>query len=106
MKPRTTIVVATLVLFAAGTAGAATSDPGVNARQARQHQRIEQGVTSGELTKKEAARLKAEQRGIRAEERAFKSDGKLTKNERKQLHRDLNRSSRDIHKQKHDAQVR
>ena len=105
MKLRILSLAAALACFA-GSAFAATADPGVNARQSNQHERIEQGIKSGELTKREAARLKTEQRAIRAEERAFKSDGKLTKNERKQLHRDLNRSSRDIYRQKHDAQVR
>ncbi|HZQ60502.1 MAG TPA: hypothetical protein VFC24_04080 [Casimicrobiaceae bacterium] len=99
------LAVALLAPFA-GAAMAGTHDPVVNERQAIQHERIEQGIASGELTKKEAARLRTEQRAIRAEERAFKSDGNLTKNERKQLERDLNRSSRDIYNQKHDAQVR
>lgn len=99
------LAVAVLATFA-GVAVAGTHDPGVNARQARQHARIEQGIASGELTGKEAARLKTEQRAIRAEERAFKSDGNLSVAERKQLQRDLNRASRDIYNQKHDAQVR
>src|SRR5438067_11197093 len=98
------LVIAALASIA-GTAMAGTADPVVNQRQVNQHERIEQGIASGELTKREATRLKVEQRAIRAEERAFKSDGKLTKAERKQLNRDLNRSSRDIYHQKHDAQV-
>lgn len=105
MKIRVLAMAAALACVT-GAAVAGTADPGVNARQANQHERIEQGIQSGELTKREAARLKTEQRGIRAEERAFKSDGKLTRNERRQLQRDLNRSSRDIYRQKHDAQVR
>jgi len=100
------IIAVAAVACVAGSAFAGTADPGIDARQAMQHERIEQGVASGALTRHEAARLRTEQRGIRAEERAFKSDGNLSMNERRQLDRDLNRASRDIHRQKHDAQVR
>ncbi len=81
-------------------------DPGVNARQGFQRDRIGQGVRSGELTKSETMELAAEQRAIRKEERAYKSDGKLTKEERKDLHQDLNAASKDIYEQKHDAEKR
>jgi|GEM_PF-1171233 len=81
-------------------------DPGVNARQGFQRDRIGQGVRSGELTKDEAKQLAGEQRAIRKEERAYKSDGKLTKDERKDLHQDLNAASKDIYEQKHDAEKR
>lgn len=95
-------------LILAGTAGAAAADgaAGVNARQHRQHHRIEHGVRSGELTRRETARLAAEQRAIRAEERRYRADGTLTPAERADLRRDLDRASRDIHRQKHDAQDR
>jgi hypothetical protein len=101
----TAVVAAGLALFT-GTTFAETADPGVNQRQANQRARIEQGVASGELTAREAARLRAEQRAIKAEERAMKADGKLTLAERHKLQRDLNASSRHIHRQKHDAQKR
>lgn len=84
----------------------AVRDPGVNARQHVQRDRIGQGVRSGELTKDEAKQLATEQRTIRQEERAYKSDGKLTKDERKDLHQDLNAASKDIYEQKHDAEKR
>ncbi len=81
-------------------------DPGVNARQGFQRERIGQGVRSGELTKSETKELAAEQRAIRKEEREYKSDGKLTREERKDLHQDLNAASKDIYEQKHDAEKR
>jgi hypothetical protein len=81
-------------------------DPGVNARQHRQAERIRQGVRSGELTKSETQQLNQERRGIRQEERADKADGKLTAAERKDLHQDLNNLSKDIHTEKHDAEKR
>lgn len=81
-------------------------DPGVNVRQHRQHERIHQGVRSGELTRHEARGLRREQRAIRKEAREYKSDGKLTRDERRDLHRDLDRASRDIYREKHDAENR
>jgi polyhydroxyalkanoate synthesis regulator phasin len=84
----------------------AVRDPGVNARQHVQRDRIGQGVRSGELTKQETKELAAEQRAIRKEEREYQSDGKLTKEERKDLHQDLNAASRNIYEQKHDAEKR
>lgn len=81
-------------------------DPGVNARQFNQHERIEQGVRSGALTKDEAKGLASEQRSIRQEERQYKSDGVLTKDERKDLQQDLNTASKDIYTEKHDAERR
>jgi len=83
-----------------------TRDPGVNARQHRQHERIEQGVRSGELTRRETGRLVEEQRDIRQLERAYKSDGQLTGAERRDLQHEQNEASRDIYRQKHDEQER
>lgn len=85
---------------------AAVRDPGVNARQHSQHDRIAQGVRSGSLTKDEAQGLRAEQREIRQEERQYKSDGTLTRDERKDLHQDLNTASQNIYNEKHDAETR
>lgn len=81
-------------------------DPGVNARQERQKNRIKQGIRSGELTKREAKRLRDEHSEIKQLEAAYKSDGKLTQDERKDLHHELNENSKKIRKQKHDGQTR
>ena len=96
-----------LVVFAAGSAAAdGTRSPGVNARQHNQHARIHQGVKSGELTRREAHKVREEQRDVRQLERAYKSDGKLTRRERADLHHEQNQASRDIYRQKHDEQDR
>jgi hypothetical protein len=87
-------------------AAAGTRDPGVNQRQHNQHDRIAQGVRSGELTRAEANALRTEQRSIRQEERRYKSDGMLTKAERTDLRQDLNAASRNIYNEKHDADTR
>ena len=83
-----------------------TRDPGVNARQHNQRERIQQGVRSGELTRRETGKLLEEQRDVRQFERAYKSDGTLTDAERRDLHHEQNQASRDIYRQKHDEQDR
>jgi CRISPR/Cas system-associated endoribonuclease Cas2 len=81
-------------------------DPHVNARQQNQRERIQQGVKSGELTRRETGKLVEEQRDVRQLERAYKSDGTLTGAERRDLNHEQNQASRDIYRQKHDDQDR
>jgi hypothetical protein len=96
-----------LLALAAVLALGGTAEAGVNGRQHRQADRIRQGVASGDLTCREAARLSRQQARIRAEEAWFRSnDGVLGPWERAKLNRDLNRTSRRIYRQKHDAQYR
>ena len=83
---------------------AQTDTPKVDARQERQQQRIDQGVASGELNQREAARLEKEQGRIAAHEEKAKADGVVTKEERRKLNREQNRASRHIAKEKHDRQ--
>ena len=79
----------------------------INAREREQQERIRQGVRSGELTRREARRLEAEQARIRVNEAfARRSGGQLTLRERRRIERELNHSSRDIYRQKHDRQDR
>ena len=79
---------------------------GVNGRQYREQHRIREGVRSGELTRREAGRLEAEQARIRVDERFARRDGYISPRERARLDRDLDRASRDIYRQKHDGQDR
>ncbi|HSV53393.1 MAG TPA: hypothetical protein VLJ57_14845 [Burkholderiaceae bacterium] len=107
MKPYT--LIATLVLGLAGHAFAQapsdpTATPRVDKRQARQQQRIDQGVASGQLTPKEAARLESRQAKIQQDEAAAKADGKVTGAERRQLKREQNQANRATYRQKHDRQ--
>jgi hypothetical protein len=92
--------------LAAHADGPRPRDPGVNARQHHQRDRIQQGVRSGELTRRETGRLVHEQRDIRQLERDYKADGTLTGAERRDLHQEQNQASRHIYAQKHDAQDR
>ena len=80
---------------------------GVNTRQREQQQRIREGLRSGELTRREARRLEAEEWRIRRNEAfARRSGGQFTPRERLRIERQLNHTSRDIYRQKHDRQSR
>ncbi|MEM6799908.1 MAG: hypothetical protein AAF696_00815 [Bacteroidota bacterium] len=84
----------------------AQATPKASKRQLKQGVRIKQGVRSGELTRKEAAGLKAQQRNIRRTKRAAKADGVVTPRERAVISRKQNRANRSIRRQKNDAQSR
>jgi hypothetical protein len=80
---------------------------GINQRQDNQRARIRQGVRSGELTRREAGRLQAQQARIRVNERyARRSGGEFTARERARIQRQQNRSSNQIYRQKNDRQDR
>ena len=98
------LLVSLIVAAAAVPVYAQTATPGIDARKERQQQRIDQGVASGELNQREAARLEREQGRIAAHEEKAKADGVVTKEERRELNREQNRASRHIAKEKHDRQ--
>jgi hypothetical protein len=110
MKIQTAVSAAVLLAassftFAQAPAGNdATATPRIDRREARQEQRIANGVASGELTGKEAARLERREGKIRSDEAAAKADGVVTPAERKHLRREENGASHAIHRQKHDGQ--
>jgi hypothetical protein len=74
--------------------------------QATARASIRQGARSGELTRAEAARLRAREAGITADKRAARVDGVVTPGERREIRGDERRTSRAIYRQKHDGQVR
>jgi len=90
---------------AADTRRAAGGDR-IDARQARQSNRIRSGVASGDLTRRETMALRSEQRGIRRMERHARADGVVTPRESRRLDRAQNRASRHINQQRHDRQQR
>ena len=71
-------------------------------RMERQQERIEHGIDSRELTRKEAKILKKQQRRIRRLAREFREDGWLSKRERRILRRKLDRASEQIRELKHN----
>lgn len=81
--------------------------PGVRKRQVRQHERIREGVKSGELTKDEARTLREKEREIQKEKQAARQDdGKIDAQERKDLQQKENEVSKDIYNEKHDIETR
>ena len=100
------IVISTFFVLLFSTIACAQSTPLADKREQNQRARIRDGVESGEVTKAEAARLKAEQRHIRRTERRAKSDGQVTPRERAKIQRKQNKASRDIRSQKNDGQSR
>lgn len=102
-----------VTVFAALLLGAVTlpafaqaNTPRIDQRQMNQERRIDQGIASGELTKREAARLDHGQDRVDNLENKAKADGTVTRRERARIHHAQNVESRRIYRQKHDAQHR
>lgn len=112
---RTLIATAALAAVSA-TAFAQATEPGMPTRgtntplidkhEASQQDRIKQGKQSGELTKHEARRLRAEQKAIDRKQQRAAADGTVTAAERQRIRKMQDRASQDIYKQKHDANER
>lgn len=80
--------------------------PGINRRERNQQRRIAHGITDGQLTAREAARLEREEAHIYRDERRAKSDGTVTFRERQHLDNELDRANRRIYRNTHDNQHR
>ncbi|MEO6355661.1 MAG: hypothetical protein ABIU77_14295 [Ferruginibacter sp.] len=96
------ISIATFVL----ALGITSANAQTHAVAHRQHQRIRQGVKSGELTKTEAVHLRKDQKEIRHEKQAAKADGVVTKDEAKDIRKDQKQESRKIFRKKHNERER
>ena len=111
MKTHHLVAAAVLALVgAAASAQTTASAPGANTpridqRQANQEQRIDKGIASGALNKREARRLEKQQAVINQAEDKAKADGTVTAQERKRLTKMQNQTSRNIARQKHDPQT-
>lgn len=96
--------------IAAATVPAATAQAGwqnINQRQEQLDRRIDQGVRTGQLTRAEAVRLRAEFRGIAdLENRYRRSAPGLTIAERRDLDRRFDALSRKIRWERQDGQNR
>jgi hypothetical protein len=74
-------------------------------RQARQQQRIANGVASGRLTPAETARLERQQARVDQAQSKAVADGKVTPGERERIDEKQDRASRKIHHKKHNART-
>jgi hypothetical protein len=103
---KTDVAAALLALSAFAASAAGTDTPRIDKRQANQEQRIDQGIASGELTKREARRMNRQQNVVNRAEDKAKADGVVTAQEKKRLTKAQNATSKRIYRQKHDAQDR
>ena len=81
------------------------STPRVDQRQENQEKRIQQGVQSGELTKKETKHLEKGQAKVQKQENKAMADGTVTGKEAAHLEKAQDKQSKHIYKQKHDNQT-
>jgi hypothetical protein len=75
----------------------------IDRREALQRGRIVEGRRSGQLTRREIARLNAGQRQVHRMERRAEADGFVTRGERRRIERIQDRESRAIRRLKHNG---
>lgn len=95
-----------LFLLALGLAMPAFARTSLYDLERRQMQRIQQGIHSGELTRKEARILRREQRDIRRMKRHFVRDGRISRHERRVLRKRYAKAGRHIYRFKHNSRTR
>lgn len=91
-------------------AGPGVVDPGhprvnqVNRREARQQQRIANGVQSGKLSPQQTANLEKREASVQKREQRDMAahNGHLTKAEQRGINRQQNRISKSVYKDKHE----
>jgi opacity protein-like surface antigen len=104
MMKKMLFAVSGMTLLMAGIAFAEAETPVIDQRQANQEQRIDRGVTSGQLNEKEADRLNKQQEQVNKMENRAKSDGVMTEKERARINEAQARASRHVAREKHDRQ--
>lgn len=119
MKRTTRILLTALAVatLGAGVASADTPAPRVERRHARQHERIERGVKSGQITRQELRRLRRAEAKLRRTEARLMADrhrlgreahrlgreAHRLERKRARLHRQLERQSERIWRFKHNG---
>jgi hypothetical protein len=107
MNVRTSVLLIALAAISGLTeaqASGTSSTARIDQRQANQQRRIEEGVKSGSLTNKEAARLQHGQERVQRMETRAMADGKMTPRERRKIEVAQNQQSRRIYRERHDNQ--
>ena len=100
------VMSAIATLLTVGVAAAADARDGrIHRRDIRQEARIRQGVRRGDLTPREARRLRARERHIHRAERRAWADGRMTPRERRHIDRMHNRQNRRIHRLRHNGRT-
>ena len=96
------VVSITAITLAFITSSYAVDTPKIDNREAKQEQRIDNGIRSGALTPKEEAKLDAGQAKVQRIEERAKADGTVTPQERKRIHHEQDVQSKRIHNMKHN----
>jgi hypothetical protein len=96
------------VLFATTLVASVSNAATIYQRRENQQDRIAQGIASGNLSAREAARLERQQAILGNEIHDFRAldGGKLTKSERVLVYHQQNQLSRNIYRVKHDGKGR
>lgn len=105
MKPLLTALAVTTLATALPSVADAAPWQSINQRQENLYQRIEQGVASGALTRREARDLRGRFAALERKEAYFRRDG-LDPRERAVLNRDFDALSGEVRAEKHDGQYR
>jgi len=102
-----TLILGVLAAVSLAVALPAAAEP-LTQREHHQHQRIDQGVRSGELTRSEAHDLQRREASIRHEQHVMRArhEGRLTRHDRQVLNHRLSRTSHAIYAKKHNGAVR
>ncbi len=85
---------------------AQTATPVIKEQQENQHDRIQNGVKTGSLTRREAARMRNREKETHQDIKEAKADGVVTHKERADIKHDQAQNSKAIYRQKHDGQYR
>ena len=102
MKRTSLILVAGLTMSLASVAVPET----IEQHEHHQQKRIRHGNKSGELTKKESAKIQKDEAAVDEDRAAAEADGKVTKKERKEIRHDQKQVSQEIYRKKHNDQTR
>lgn len=100
---RTLIALALLTIACASFADKPAPRP--DRVEAHQEHRIQQGIASGALTRREAHQLQRQEARIDAIERRFQADGRYTPQERRQVAELRRDAERDLRHALHDRRV-
>ncbi len=106
MKRFTMLIMA--IALTVSVAGIAAAQPGPYRparRVARQELRIREGVRAGQLTPREACRLRMGERHVRRMELRARADGRVGPRERARIHRALDRQDARIWQLRHNRRV-
>jgi hypothetical protein len=93
-------------LFISQFADAQAGNRNINNRQLNQQARIQAGIQHGDLTRREATRLRMQQAQIRGMKRMAAADGIITPKERHMIARAQQRASNNIYQDRNNGNSR